>query len=244
MAVARHREGLLPEDIADYIAARAAPPDDVLRRAPGAHRGAGSGAGMQIGADQGALLTLLTRLIGARQAIEVGTFTGFSSICIARGLAPGGHLLCCDVSEEYTAIARAAWSEAGLDDVIELRIAPAIETLRALPPDLVVDLAFIDADKGGYGAYFEELMPRIRPGGMVLVDNTLWSGRRRRRRGRRRRHPGHPGLQRPRRRRRPGRELHPARGRRRDADPQTLRNPTIVVSFHPTGAALASCPTR
>ena len=95
----------------------------------------GRAAGMQIGADQGALLTLLTRLVGARQAVEVGTFTGYSSICIARGLQPGGHLLCCDVSEEYTAIAKDAWAEAGLDRRIELRLAPALETLRALPAD-------------------------------------------------------------------------------------------------------------
>ena len=104
---------------------------------------------MQISADQGALLTLLTRLVGARQAVEVGTFTGFSSICIARGLADGGHLLCCDVSEEWTAIAREAWVAAGVDDRIELRIAPAIETLRALPTEPTIDLVFIDADKGG-----------------------------------------------------------------------------------------------
>jgi caffeoyl-CoA O-methyltransferase len=132
---------------------------------------------MQIGADQGALLTLLTRLVGARRAVEVGTFTGFSSICIARGLAPGGHLLCCDVSETYTAIARDAWAQAGLSDVIELRVAPALETLRTLPADTTIDVAFIDADKGGYADYYGELLPRVRPGGIVLADNTLWSGR-------------------------------------------------------------------
>ena len=137
----------------------------------------GRAAGMQIGADQGALLTLLTRLVGATSAVEVGTFTGYSSISIARGLAPGGRLLCCDVSEEFTALAREAWAEAGLTDVIELRIAPAIETLRALPDDPTIDLVFIDADKGGYASYFEELLPRVRPGGLLLVDNTLWSGR-------------------------------------------------------------------
>ena len=177
MAVARHRAGLLPVDIAGYIAESTAPPDGVLVRLQERTAALGRAAGMQVGADQGALLTLLTRLVGARQAIEVGTFTGYSSICIARGLAPGGHLLCCDVSEEYTAIARDAWAEAGLSDVIELRIAPAIETLQALPPDPVVDLAFIDADKGGYSSYLEALLPRIRPGGILLVDNTLWSGR-------------------------------------------------------------------
>ena len=132
---------------------------------------------MQIGADQGALLTLLTRLVGAEQAVEVGTFTGFSAICIARGLQPGGHLLCCDISEDYTAIAKDAWAQAGLTDVIELRLGPAIDTLRALPNEETVDLAFIDADKSGYAAYYGELLARLRPGGIILVDNTLWSGR-------------------------------------------------------------------
>jgi caffeoyl-CoA O-methyltransferase len=177
MAPTRHRESLLPAAIATYIADRTAPPDEVLTRLQERTAELGRAAGMQIGADQGALLTLLTRLIGARQAVEVGTFTGFSSTCIARGLAPGGHLLCCDVSEEFTAIARETWAEAGLSDVIELRLAPAIDTLRALPAEATIDLVFIDADKGGYAAYFDELLPRVRPGGLVLVDNTLWSGR-------------------------------------------------------------------
>jgi len=177
MAVSRHRETLLAPAIADYIAERTAPPDDVLVRLQGRTAELGRAAGMQIGADQGALLTMLTRLVGARSAVEVGTFTGFSSISIARGLAPGGRLLCCDVSEQFTAIAREAWAEAGLGDVIELRLAPAIETLRALPAEATIDLAFIDADKGGYAAYYEELLPRVRPGGVLLVDNTLWSGR-------------------------------------------------------------------
>jgi caffeoyl-CoA O-methyltransferase len=108
--------------------------------------------------------------------VEVGTFTGYSSLCIARALVPGGRLLCCDVSEEWTAIARAAWVEAGVDDRIELRLGPALDTLRALPPDEPLDLAFVDADKGGYAAYLDELVPRLRPGGLLLVDNTLWSG--------------------------------------------------------------------
>jgi caffeoyl-CoA O-methyltransferase len=177
MAVSRHRASLLAPEIADYIAERTAAPDDVLVRLQVRTAELGRAAGMQIGADQGALLTLLTRLVGATSAVEVGTFTGYSSISIARGLAPGGRLLCCDVSEEFTALARDAWAEAGLTDVIELRIAPAIETLRALPDDPTIDLAFIDADKGGYAGYFEELLPRVRPGGLLLVDNTLWSGR-------------------------------------------------------------------
>lgn len=177
MSASRHRDGLLPPEIAEYIAVRTAPPDDVLADLQARTAALGRVAGMQIGADQGALLTLLTRLVGARQAVEIGTFTGYSSICIARGLAPGGHLLCCDVSEEYTTIAREAWARAGLTDAIELRLAPALETLRKLPTDVALDLAFIDADKSGYGSYYAELLPRIRAGGILLADNTLWSGR-------------------------------------------------------------------
>jgi caffeoyl-CoA O-methyltransferase len=177
MSAPRVRDGLLPPTIATYIAEHTAQPDEVLTALQARTAELGRVAGMQIGADQGALLTLLTRLVGARQAVEVGTFTGYSSICIARGLAPGGRLLCCDVSEEYTSIAREAWAQAGLDDVIELRLAPAIETLRALPDDATIDLAFIDADKEGYADYYEELLTRVRPGGVLLVDNTLWSGR-------------------------------------------------------------------
>ena len=137
----------------------------------------GPPAGMQIGPDEGQLLTLLTRLVGARRAVEVGTFTGYSSLCIARGLAPGGALTCCDVSEEWTAIARRAWDRAGLADRIELRIAPALDTLRSLPAEPHIDLAFIDADTGGYVDYWDELVPRMRPGGLLLADNVLWSGR-------------------------------------------------------------------
>jgi caffeoyl-CoA O-methyltransferase len=137
----------------------------------------GPSAGMQIGPDQGQLLTLLTRLVAARRAVEVGTFTGYSALCIARGLVEGGSLLCCDVSEEWTAIARRAWARAGVSDRIELRVAPALETLRSLPREPHVDLVFIDADKGGYCDYWDQLVPRIRSGGLLLADNVLWSGR-------------------------------------------------------------------
>src|SRR5690349_22643243 len=113
---------------------------------------------MQISPEQGALLTMLVRLLGATSVVEVGTFTGYSSTCIARGLAPGGRLLCCDVSEEWTGIAREAWTAAGVADRIELRIAPALETLRSLPADEPIDLVFIDADKGGYHDYYETVL--------------------------------------------------------------------------------------
>jgi caffeoyl-CoA O-methyltransferase len=137
----------------------------------------GPEATMQIGPDQGQLLTLCARLVGARRAVEVGTFTGYSAICIARGLAAGGTLLCCDVSETWTALARRAWARVGLSDRIELRIAPAIDTLRRLPTNPHIDLVFLDADKGGYVAYWNELVPRMRAGGVLLADNVLWSGR-------------------------------------------------------------------
>lgn len=134
-------------------------------------------ASMQIGPDEGQLLTFLARLVGASRAVEVGTFTGYSSLCIVRGLAPGGTLLCCDVSEEWTAMARQAWERAGVAERIELRVAPAIETLRSLSTEPTIDLAFLDADKGGYWDYWDELTPRVRPGGVLLADNVLWSGR-------------------------------------------------------------------
>lgn len=169
---------LLDASLAAYIAARTAQPDEaLLRLAERTKEETGNASGMQIDHDQGALMTLLTRLVGVRRAVEVGTFTGYSSICIARGLADGGRLLCCDVSEEWTAIAREAWEEAGVADRIDLVIAPAIDTLRALPRDEPIDLAFIDADKTSYSAYYEELLARLRPNGVILADNTLWSGR-------------------------------------------------------------------
>ncbi len=109
--------------------------------------------------------------------MEVGTFTGYSSLCIARGLPADGHLLCCDVSDEWTAIARRAWSTAGVANKIELKLAPGADTLRALPQEETIDLAFIDADKPGYAVYYEEILTRLRPNGVLLVDNVLWSGR-------------------------------------------------------------------
>jgi caffeoyl-CoA O-methyltransferase len=133
--------------------------------------------GMQISPEQGAFMQLLTRAVGARRAVEVGTFTGYSSLAIARGLAEGGRLLCCDISEEFTAVAREAWRRAGIADRVDLRVAPAIDTLRSLPTDDAIDLVFIDADKTAYEAYYDELLPRLRVDGLILVANTLWGGR-------------------------------------------------------------------
>jgi caffeoyl-CoA O-methyltransferase len=167
---------LLSDDIHRYLVEHSTPLDDVRRRLVDETETLGGIAVMQVAPEQSVFLTLITRLVGARSAIEVGTFTGLSALCIAQGLALGGHLLCCDVSDEWTSIARRYWEEAGVADRIELRLAPAIETLRSLPRDADVDLAFIDADKGGYVGYWEEIVPRIRPGGVVLVDNTLQGG--------------------------------------------------------------------
>ena len=167
----------LSPGIHEYLVAHGTPPDDVERWLISETRAkAGDFAGMQIAPEQGAFMTVLTRLLGVRHAVEVGTFTGYSSLSIARGLAPGGRLLCCDVSEEWTALAREAWTRAGVADRVELRIAPALETLRGLPGDPTIDLAFIDADKPNYAAYYEELLGRLRPNGVILVDNTLWHG--------------------------------------------------------------------
>ncbi len=164
--------------ISAYIAGHTAAPDELQRAliTETAER-TGNRAGMQVSADQGALLALFVGLVGARNVVEVGTFTGYSSLCMARALPIGGRLLCCDVSEEWTAIARRYWVDAGVADRITLRIAPALLTLRALPPDVPIDMAFIDADKTGYAAYYTELLARLRPSGLILVDNTLWSGR-------------------------------------------------------------------
>ncbi|WP_305789007.1 O-methyltransferase [Symbioplanes lichenis] len=160
-----------------YLLAHSTPADPILSQLAAETRTAfGDRAGMQISADEGALLTMLVQLIGAANAVEVGTFTGYSSICIARGLAPGGRLLCCDVSATFTGLARQYWRKAGVEDRIELRLAPALETLQALPDNPIIDFAFVDADKTGYAGYYAELVPRLRPGGLLVLDNVLRGG--------------------------------------------------------------------
>jgi caffeoyl-CoA O-methyltransferase len=172
------RNFTISDEVREYAAARGSwPPDEVIEGLRSETQALGDVSGMQIGDDQGQLLTMLARLVGARHAVEIGTFTGYSALCIARGLSEGGSLLCCDISAEWTAIGVRAWHEAGLADRIELRIGPAIETLRTLPPEPAIDLVFIDADKTGYSDYWDELVPRVRPGGLLLADNVLWSGR-------------------------------------------------------------------
>jgi caffeoyl-CoA O-methyltransferase len=168
---------VLDERLYAYLLAQGVREDEVLRELREETARLGRPARMQIAPDQGALLRLLVAAIGARRAVEVGTFTGYSGLCIARGLGPEGRLLCCDVSDEWTRIARRYWERAGVADRIELRLGPALDTLRALPLTPSFDFAFIDADKLGYLAYYDELLARTRPGGLIAVDNVLWDGR-------------------------------------------------------------------
>ena len=164
--------------VGDYLLRHCTGADRLLGELTAATReAAGPAAVMQTSAEEGAFLTMLTRMTGARRAVEVGVFTGYSSICIARGLAEGGRLLACDTSREWTSVARRYWERAGVADRIDLRIGPAIETLRALPDEPSIDIAFIDADKSGYPAYYEEIVRRLRGGGLVVLDNVLLGGR-------------------------------------------------------------------
>jgi caffeoyl-CoA O-methyltransferase len=179
----RSTQEWLDPAVSAYVAERAAPPDqvqqDLIRETIDA---TGDRSIMQISPDQGALISLLVGITGARLAVEVGTFTGYSALCIARAMGSGSRLVCCDVSEEWTAIGRRHWERAGVADRIELHLGPAADTLATLdlPADLRaerggVDVAFIDADKTNYWTYVELLLPLMRPSGLLLVDNTLWS---------------------------------------------------------------------
>ncbi|HXL17093.1 MAG TPA: O-methyltransferase [Streptosporangiaceae bacterium] len=171
------RSEQISDALQEYVEAHSTPPDQILTElAEQTASMFGAEAGMQIGPEQGTFMTLLAKLVGAASAVEVGTFTGYSAICVARGLAEGGRLLCCDISEEWTSVAREYWKWAGLADRIELRLGPAARTLRELPDDTTFDFAFIDADKTSYVEYWDLIVPMIRPNGVILVDNTLWSG--------------------------------------------------------------------
>jgi caffeoyl-CoA O-methyltransferase len=175
------RSFLLDEQLAGYVRAVSEPPDPVVtdllaETAELAERGEVPPT-FQIAPEQGAFMQLLTRALGVRRAIEIGTFTGFSALCVARGLPDDGRLLCLDRNAEWTAMARRYWERAGLADRIELRLGDARETLRALPAEPTFDLAFVDADKTGYATYVEELHPRMVDNGVVLLDNTLRQGR-------------------------------------------------------------------
>jgi caffeoyl-CoA O-methyltransferase len=166
----------LGAEIHAYLVEHGTPPDPVQQELIEETRRLGGISLMQIAPEQGAFMTLLARAIGARRAIEIGTFTGYSALCLARGLPEDGTLVACDVNADWAAIARRYWEKAGVAGRIDLRLGPAADTLRALPERPDYDLAFIDADKPSYPLYYELLLPRLRPGGLVLVDNVLWMG--------------------------------------------------------------------
>jgi caffeoyl-CoA O-methyltransferase len=167
----------LDQGLYDYVVSHGHNGDPLLRElAEETAKKLGRISMMQIAPEQGTLMTMLARAIGARSAVEVGTFTGYSAICVARALAPDGRLLCCDVSEEWTSIARRFWQKAGVADRITLKLGPALDTLRTLSTAETFDFAFIDADKSNYPDYYEEILRRTRAGGLILVDNVLWSG--------------------------------------------------------------------
>ncbi len=168
-----------PIDVAlhAYLSSHRTPDDPILRELQDeTRRLTGERAVMQIAPEEGTLLGVLVAATGARRVVEVGSFTGYSALCMARALPSGGRLLACDVSEEYTAVARRYWAKAGVADRIELVLGPALETLRAQPDEICFDFGFIDADKGNYLAYYEEILRRLRPGGLIAIDNVLWSG--------------------------------------------------------------------
>jgi caffeoyl-CoA O-methyltransferase len=167
----------ITEALEDYITSHSTRRDPLLSELAQETAALGDIARMQIAELQGSFMGLLTRAISAQRAVEVGTFTGYSAICVARALPENGKLLCCDVSEEWTRIARRYWERAGLSHKIELRLQPALETLAALPEDAPpFDIGFIDADKKNQGRYYEAVLRRLRPGGLILIDNVLRHG--------------------------------------------------------------------
>lgn len=165
---------LVPDAIERYAVAHSSPMDDVYERLREETLTSTDLPQMQVGPLEGRLLTLLTRLTGARLAVEVGTFTGYSALSIAEGMGNGGRLVTCDKNPVTTAIARKYWDQAPWGDRIELRLGDATETVARI--DGPVDLVFIDADKSNYVTYWETLLPKVRPGGLLIVDNVLWSG--------------------------------------------------------------------
>jgi predicted O-methyltransferase YrrM len=168
----------LPDDLHDYILSVSLREDPLLRQLR-EETARDEMARMQVAPEQGQLLALLARLTGARRALEIGVFTGYSSLCVARALPEDGRLVACDVNETWTAMARRYWEQAGVDSRIDLHLAPALDTLERLlraGEAGSYDFAFIDADKANYQAYFEKAYALLRPGGLIAVDNTLWSG--------------------------------------------------------------------
>ena len=171
------RSFFLDDNIVEYIYANSTETDPIQRSLIEETATLGWVSRMQISADQGNLLTMLVKATQSQFAVEVGTFTGFSALAIARGLAEDARLLCCDISEEWTDIARRYWREAGVEDKIDLVLAPALETLDKLPESQSIDFAFIDADKKNYIKYYEAILSRLSENGLIVVDNVLWSGR-------------------------------------------------------------------
>jgi predicted O-methyltransferase YrrM len=169
------RTELIRDDVYQYVL-RASPREpDVLARLRKATASVPNSV-MQIGSDQGQLMALLVKLIGARRCIELGTYTGYSALAVALALPSDGLLITCDVSDEWTSVGRPFWREAGVESRIDLRLAPALETLEELlvgGERETFDFAFVDADKPNYGAYYEKLLVLVRPGGLIAVDNTL-----------------------------------------------------------------------
>lgn len=172
------RSAFLDERVQKYIVEATVDEHPVLARLR-AETAPMPNSGMQIGADQGRFMQFLAQTIGARRYVEVGVFTGYSSLALALALPAGGKILACDVSEGYTAVARRYWREAGVEEKIDLRIAPAVETLdQALRTEPAsYDLAFIDADKENVDAYYERCLGLLRTGGIIMIDNVLWDGR-------------------------------------------------------------------
>ena len=169
---------LLTDRLMDYALSTWLRDSDVKRRLRAETAALPAGT-MQIAADQGQLMALLARTVNTRLAVEVGTFTGYSALCVAEVLPADGRLIACDVSAEWTAIGRRYWAEAGVADRIDLRLGPAMTTLDSLLDEGLrgrVDFAFIDADKANYDGYYEQCLALLRPGGLVLLDNVLWSG--------------------------------------------------------------------
>ena len=168
----------ITDEIEEYLGRQGVREPDVLGRLR-AETSKLPQSDMQINSVQGGFLQLLVRLTGARRVLEVGTFTGYSSTAMALALPPDGQITCCDVSREWTDVARRYWTDAGVADRVDLRLGPAIETLDALLADAgegSYDMAFIDADKPNYDGYYERALRLVRPGGLIAIDNTLWSG--------------------------------------------------------------------
>ncbi|MGM1061311.1 class I SAM-dependent methyltransferase [Saccharothrix sp. Mg75] len=166
--------------LADYARATSLREDDVLRELREETAQLPGGRSLQVMPEEGQLLGLLVGLVGARTVLELGTYTGYSALCMARALPAGGRLVTCDITPRWAAVGRPFWARAGVDDRIDLRVGPALSTLDSLLDDGAADafdLAFIDADKAGYPAYYERCVRLVRPGGLVVLDNTLYFGR-------------------------------------------------------------------